>query len=142
MVNVSAAKSYIPYQDLENKQMLVDLLNLPTDFASQLERYTDSVTTQMIFGYRSVTKDAPHIQEFYGNLHEFSEIMASFTGSLVDVFPALRYLPDFLLPAIQFAKAFYHKESRILLRNWNLVKSQIQAGTAKVRTPPDLRLDP
>lgn len=139
MINVKAASAYTPYHDLDNKALLVGLLDNPTDFVAQIQRYTDSVTTQLLFGYRAVTKDAPHLREFYDHIEEFSEIASSTMASLLDLFPTLRWLPDVLLPARTKARAFHKKEKTAVLQSWLQVKQQIQAGTAKVRrdrSPP------
>lgn len=39
LLNVQAARTYVPYQDLENKQMLNDLLDTPDDFVYHMRRY-------------------------------------------------------------------------------------------------------
>jgi hypothetical protein len=42
LLNVQAARTYVPYQDLENKQMLNDLLDTPDDFVNHMRRYLTS----------------------------------------------------------------------------------------------------
>ena len=39
LLNVQAARSYVPYQLLESKQMLNDLLDTPDDFVNHMRRY-------------------------------------------------------------------------------------------------------
>jgi len=39
LLNIQAAKRYVPYQVLENKQMLNDLLDTPDDFVNHMRRY-------------------------------------------------------------------------------------------------------
>jgi cytochrome P450 len=41
LLNVQAARTYVPYQVLENKQMLNDLLDTPDDFVNHMRRYRD-----------------------------------------------------------------------------------------------------
>lgn len=50
LLNISAARSYVPYQMLENKQMLYGLLTQPEDFLLHIRRYSNSLTTSMVFG--------------------------------------------------------------------------------------------
>lgn len=38
LLNVQAARTYVPYQVLENKQMLNDLLDTPDDFVNHMRR--------------------------------------------------------------------------------------------------------
>jgi cytochrome P450 len=51
LLNISAAKSYVPYQMLENKQMLFEILHTPENFLDSIRRYSNSLTTAMTFGY-------------------------------------------------------------------------------------------
>lgn len=55
ILSVSAARTYIPYQDLENKAMLLGFLGTPDDFVEHLRHYTASLTTQMMFGKRTAS---------------------------------------------------------------------------------------
>jgi len=65
ILNINAARSYVPYQDLENKQMLVGLLDAPNNFVDHLRRYTNSLTTQMVFGFRTTNIDDPKLQQLF-----------------------------------------------------------------------------
>ena len=64
-LNVKAAKTYIPYQDLENKAMLIDFLETPDLFSDHIRRYTNSLTTQMIFGFRTTSIKDPKLLQLY-----------------------------------------------------------------------------
>lgn len=55
VLSVSAARTYVPYQDLESKAMLLGFLETPGDFVNHLRRYTASLTTQMTFGFRTAS---------------------------------------------------------------------------------------
>lgn len=134
MVNIRVANSYNPYQDLENKQMLADLIDDPQDFVGHIRRYTDSVTTQMIFGYRALKKDEAHIKEFFDSLHGFSTIASSAAAALLDVYPILRYLPESFFPTMKHARSQAKTEKDLYVGGWLKVKEQIREGTAKVRT--------
>jgi hypothetical protein len=50
LLNVQAARSYVPYQVLENKQMLFELLQSPQNFLEAIRRYSNSITTNTTFG--------------------------------------------------------------------------------------------
>lgn len=50
LLNVTAAQSYVPYQDLENKQMLHEFLDQPSLFLESIRRYSNSLTTSIVFG--------------------------------------------------------------------------------------------
>lgn len=65
VLNVKVARSYVPYQDLENKAMLMGFLESPNDFINHIRRYTTSLTTQMTFGYRTPASDDPNLVEMF-----------------------------------------------------------------------------
>jgi hypothetical protein len=64
-LNIKAARSYVPYQELENKAMLVGMLETPNLFIDHIRRYTNSLTTQMIFGFRTTSIDDPKLKQLY-----------------------------------------------------------------------------
>ena len=65
VLNLSVAQSYVPYQDLEVRAMLMGFLDSPHDFINHIRRYTTSLTTQMTFGYRTPTSDDPNLLEMF-----------------------------------------------------------------------------
>jgi hypothetical protein len=65
ILNIKAAVTYVPYQDLENKFMLLGLLNQPEEFANHMRRYTNSLTTQMVFGFRTIDINDPKLQQLF-----------------------------------------------------------------------------
>lgn len=64
-LNINAAKAYVPYQDLENKAMLVRFLERPEEFIDSVRLYANSLTTQMIFGYRTTSTEDPRFKQFF-----------------------------------------------------------------------------
>lgn len=50
LLNVQVARSYVPYQVLENKQMVFEILQSPQNFLEAIRRYSNSLTTTMSFG--------------------------------------------------------------------------------------------
>jgi hypothetical protein len=69
ILNIKAARTYVPYQDLENKQMLCGLLSQPDDFIDHIRRYTNSLTTQMVFGFRTTSIDDPKLKRLFEVYH-------------------------------------------------------------------------
>jgi hypothetical protein len=64
-LNIKAARTYVPYQDLENKAMLVGFLEEPKQFIDHIRRYTNSLTTQMIFGFRTTSTEDPKLKQLF-----------------------------------------------------------------------------
>ncbi|KAF5640801.1 oxidoreductase [Fusarium sp. NRRL 52700] len=70
-LNVTKAARYIPYQDIETKQLCYDLLNNPSDFEALISRSTTSLATSMTYGFRVVSLDNPVMRELFANTHGF-----------------------------------------------------------------------
>lgn len=89
LLNVRVARTYVPYQDLEIKAMLMGLLETPDDFFQHIRRYTTSLTTQMTFGYRTPTSKDPNLLEMF----DVSGLLPEGKSYLTEYF--YRFLNDF-----------------------------------------------
>jgi len=65
ILNIKSAISYVPYQDLENKVLLNSLLDTPEDLLFHIRRFTYSLSTQMIFGYRCIDNKDPNLLQLF-----------------------------------------------------------------------------
>ncbi|UZP43300.1 hypothetical protein NXS19_011116 [Fusarium pseudograminearum] len=131
LLNVTAAKSYVPYQDLENKQMLYELVTQPDQFLQSIRRYSNALTTTMVFGWRSPVYQDPKLMQLFDGFADFAEINQTGIAALLDSFPILRRLPDFLLPVQKKAKELHKKEKDLYLSHWLKAKQDIANGTIK-----------
>lgn len=131
LLNVSAAKSYVPYQSLENKQMLYEMLLQPELFLNNIRRYSNSLTTSMVFGWRTTTHDDPKLMQLFEGFNEFAVINQTGTAALIDFFPVLRLLPDFILPTQARAKELHRVEKDLYKGHYLTCKQAIKDGTAK-----------
>ncbi|KAF2685185.1 cytochrome P450 [Lentithecium fluviatile CBS 122367] len=131
VLNVKVARSYVPYQDLENKIMLKGLVDAPNDFINHIRRYTTSLTTQMTFGYRTPTSDDPELVEMFHNFDELSELAGTQVAALLDLFPIARRLPDFLLPMRKRGRAVHVREKKLFMKHFLNARKQLSSGTAK-----------
>ncbi|CAO2652685.1 Nn.00g020960.m01.CDS01 [Neocucurbitaria sp. VM-36] len=130
-LNIKAAKTYVPYQDLENKAMLVGFVEQPDLFVDHIRRYTNSLTTQMVFGFRTTSIDDPKLKQLFHGFEKFSQVVGTQMAALLDLFPALRALPDFALPLRRYAKKLHEKENNLYVGHWLRVKQAIKNGTAR-----------
>lgn len=132
ILHLNASKGYVPYQDLESKQMLCGILDEPRLFADHIRRFTNSLTTQMVFGFRTVDINDENLHKLYDGMEKWSEMVASSTAAFLDVFPILRKLPDFMLPMRRYAQELHRQEKALYVGHWMATKQQILQGTAKV----------
>lgn len=129
LLNVSAAKSYVPYQMLENKQMLHQLLTDPDRLIQHIRRYSNALTTTMVYGWRTPTYEDAKMQQLFDGFSEFAEINQTGTAALIDSFPWLRKLPDFILPTQKKAKELHKVEKALYLNHWLTAKKAVQEST-------------
>ncbi|KAH7093538.1 putative cytochrome P450 oxidoreductase [Paraphoma chrysanthemicola] len=138
LLNVNISRSYVPYQMLENKQMLYELLQQPDDFVKHIRRYTNALTTTMVFGWRTPTYEDENMRQLFEGFAEFAEINQTGSAALIDFFPWLRKLPDFLLPTQQRAKELHTAEKDLYLRHWLKAKDDVRKGSIKPCFSADL----
>ena len=148
LLNVKAAKAYVPYQMLENKQMLYEMLKEPAEFLYHLRmcsvtlvpnerspavqgRYSNAITTTITFGWRTPTYDDPKMKQFYKSVTNLSMIVQLGTAALIDFFPVLRQLPDWMMPLKAKAKRHFEYERKLYVEHWLNAKESIQRGTSK-----------
>lgn len=111
-LNINKAGRYIPYQDLETKQLMADLLAKPDEFEDLVSRTTLSVATSMVYGFRVLDTKSPVMQELFINAHAFFVMVNS--SKLLDWYPQLQpivsRLPIWIYPLAHKAKKFFHCE--------------------------------
>jgi hypothetical protein len=128
LLNISAARAYVPYQMLENKQMLYEMLNQPDRFLENIRRYSNALTTTMVFGWRTPTYEDDKMKQLFDGFTEFAAINQTGTAALIDFFPWLRRLPDFVLPAQKKAKELHKHEKALYLGHWLKAKEEFKKG--------------
>ncbi|EXJ80110.1 hypothetical protein A1O1_08252 [Capronia coronata CBS 617.96] len=131
ILNIKAAVTYVPYQDLENKFMLLGMLNQPEEFANHMRRYTNSLTTQMIFGFRTLNINDPKLQQLFHGFEKWAEVTGSSSAQILDLFPILQRLPKFLLPNYRYAEKLHQEEKALYVGHWLNAKKAIKDGTGK-----------
>ncbi|KAK3700221.1 hypothetical protein LTR37_016100 [Vermiconidia calcicola] len=129
ILNIRAAVTYVPYQDLENKVMLQGFLDTPEEFLDHLRRYTFSLSTQIIFGYRAPDTKDQNLQQLFWSFERWGNLVASGSAKLTDLFPAIQSLPRLLNPQVREAEWLHEKEKDLYVRLWMRAKRGLEAGT-------------
>ncbi|GAP88157.1 putative cytochrome P450 [Rosellinia necatrix] len=131
LLNARASKMYVPYQLLESKQLLYEMLHQPEMLMESFRRYSNSLSTHMIFGWRTTKHDDPRLLQVFEGFYNFGLLAQTGAAAFADFFPVLRRLPDFMVPAKARAKALHRKEMDMYLGLWLEAKRSIEAGTCK-----------
>ncbi|KAJ5167777.1 uncharacterized protein N7482_003371 [Penicillium canariense] len=131
LLNVTTSKKYVAYQMLENRQMLYEFLTQPDHFLKHIRRYSNALTTTMVFGWRTSTYEDQKMMQLFDGFSEFAAINQTGTAALIDFFPWLRQLPDFLLPTQKKAKRLHMHEKALYKEHWMKAKRETQEKTIK-----------
>lgn len=137
-LDVKAADSYVPFQDLESKQLLAGFLEAPDSFEDHLKRYTHSQMTQIVFGFRITSIDDPNLEQFFRSFEEVVVATQATSAALLDLFPILRRLPEFCLPMKRRAKKLHKAEAKLYGGHWSRAKAKVEQGKLKVRVSPTM----
>lgn len=86
-LNVKTANTYLPYQHFESLQLMNDLLEHPGNWVAHLQRYTASIASTVLYGWRTPKTDTGYIKD----LIEWMDLTsAAINLQPVDFFPFLR----------------------------------------------------
>ncbi|RSM07410.1 hypothetical protein CEP52_005265 [Fusarium oligoseptatum] len=127
-LNITVAATYLPYQDLENKVLLTNLLDTPDDLLPHIRRASYSLSTQMIFGFRCISNQDPKLLQLFHGFDKWSALSGSASAQLADLYPALQKLPDFIAPNVSYAKKLHQAEKKMYLGHWARTKQAIVDG--------------
>ncbi|PMD33513.1 cytochrome P450 [Hyaloscypha variabilis F] len=87
-LNGRVADNYIPYQDLETKQLLADLLHQPDDFTYHVKRLTSSLASTIVYGWRTTSVDLPQVKKLFEWIDGYA--VAAGRMQVMDWYPFLR----------------------------------------------------
>ncbi|KAL2196674.1 cytochrome P450 [Corynascus similis CBS 632.67] len=130
-LQLKAVKAYVPYIELESASIMVDLLDEPHLVFDHIRRYTNSIATQMVYGFRTSKIDDPQLLSMYDTIEKWGEITGAGAAALLDVFPVLRALPPAIRPLYQYALSIRKASLDLAWDLWQDVKRKIREGNAK-----------
>lgn len=89
----------IPLQNAESDQMMYDLLSEPERYHEHILRYFGAIIMSSVFGTRGKDfGDEGKIKQFFACQAEWAGMLDQGAVPPYDVFPFLRYVPDFMTP--------------------------------------------
>jgi hypothetical protein len=129
LCKASAAETYQPTQNLESTRLLYDLIQKPEEYEGWFERYSSGLIFRLGFGKVMKDNNDPLLKRLFTELHHL-ERAASPGQYLVDTFPILMYLPDWLAPFKRELKALHLEELDIMRSLLYDVKREMEEGKA------------
>lgn len=131
-LNIRRFKAYLPYQDLESKQMLRDILDSPEHYVQHLQRYSFSAMTQLALGFRTTSENDPRLQLIFKIIDAFGAVILDPNANLFDAFPLLRHLPSFVSSTKRRAKKAAKTNTECFVGHWNNTKQKYFNKSANV----------
>lgn len=135
-----ALRLYKPVQQAEASRLAFGLLHRPEDYVKLIETFTSSVVFCVAYGHRIDSLNARVIQQRFEFMH-YSASLNVPGKYLVETFPALKYVPDFLAPWKAEIKDHGRREAAANLALTNVVKEDVaraQAEGSKENVPDSL----
>ncbi|KAH6621612.1 cytochrome P450 [Chaetomium sp. MPI-SDFR-AT-0129] len=131
LLRVGASKSYVPYQDLESTSMMVAILDEPNLVFDHIRRYTNSLSTQIIYGFRTARINDPRLLQLYKSIEDWALVTGAAAAALLDAYPILRSLPTFIRPLYHHALSLGEFTLSLNMGLWQEAKKKVEQGTAK-----------
>ena len=127
----SAAVTYEPLQEEEALRAVHDLISAPPQYERLFNRYAASIIMRLAFGITLFTGKEEAAQRIQKVNHELERV-ASPGAYLVDTFPIMMYLPDFLAPFKREGKQLHADELDLFRSLVADVDRRRQAGDPSV----------
>ncbi|KAA1475630.1 cytochrome P450 [Dentipellis sp. KUC8613] len=121
-------KQYESYQQAEMTQTMVDILREPQDWFAHLHRYTASLTFGLLFGKRSPRTSSPDVRDFLHENPRFMALLEFGEAPPVDLFPALRYVPQRWAGWKREADAVRRLQGALYERLVGYVRARVERG--------------
>jgi hypothetical protein len=62
-LNVKTANTYLPYQHFDSLQLMNDFLEEPSNWVGHLQRYTASIASGVLYGWRTPKTDTGYVKD-------------------------------------------------------------------------------
>lgn len=129
LLNPNVARAHGVYQLLESRQMLVDILDDPIQHKRHLQRFSNSIICQMVYGFRTLSWSDPKLQSVVQIFEEICGAGGSVPARILDCYPILQKIPRSLLPICRLATKIERRTTSLFLERWLEGKKQASAGT-------------
>ncbi|PSN67689.1 cytochrome P450 [Corynespora cassiicola Philippines] len=126
ILNAKAIQAYTPYQHLEIKQTLVDLLDNPAAHKRHIQRYSNAVTCQMVYGFRTTSWEDPKLQSVVQIFFEVCDLAVTVPARLMDCYPILQKIPKQWLAVCRKAMDLDQRCITTFLGRWLEGKQKVE----------------
>ncbi|KAK7686214.1 hypothetical protein QCA50_010434 [Cerrena zonata] len=128
MVSREACNKHLPIQRAEATQLLSDLLDSPEHFYTHIYRYTASVVTSVVYGIHCPKYHDCFVDKFDRFTQRLEAAMRPGNSPPVDMFPWLKYTPEFLAPWKRKCMEMRKQQREIFFGMLDLVQDRMKEG--------------
>jgi cytochrome P450 len=131
-----ALRLYRPVQTAEASRLCHQLLEIPANWEKLLERYTSSIVFSVAYGHRIDSLNADVIQKRFQFMHTAASLNVP-GAYLVESFPILKHIPDFLAPWKSSIKSHGRQEAAANMSLVALVRADMAHAQTSGTPIPD-----
>lgn len=123
----SVAPTYRPEQTLEAVRVLRDVLRAPEDYQVIFECASVGIGMRLLYGQRLGSGRDRECRTILDIVHELERV-GSPGAYLVDIFPSMLHIPDFLAPWKRYLKARQREDEAFFTEMVDRTKKDMHAG--------------
>lgn len=129
MLTPARAARWEPFQEQAARRTVVDMIKSPSQYVYWFDRYATTVSLREGYGkiLSTAEEERLHTNTIAERMHNIERI-ATPGGYLVELIPAMMYIPEFLAPFKQEAKALHQIESTYFRQLVQEARSKYEHG--------------
>ncbi|KAL5043370.1 hypothetical protein BDW71DRAFT_121582 [Aspergillus fruticulosus] len=135
MLTPKMAGAWEPFQEESAMKMVIDMVRDPGRYVYWFDRYASAVGLREVYGIATGSEDEAerHTKKIAERMHNIERI-ATPGGYLVELVPALLYLPEWLAPFKREARRLHEIESGYFRELWDAARKKYVDGEGE--NPP------
>ncbi|KAH7110698.1 cytochrome P450 [Dactylonectria macrodidyma] len=139
-LNVNVANRYIPYQEFEVTQLLHDIAHSPQDYEHHTKRFTTSLASTIIYGWRTTSVDVSHAKLLFEWIDGYA--VAAGRLQVMDWWPELRGFfrnaPSWITGISKEMERLKNLEEDLWMELLNEAKQSIDRGSQRASFCTDM----
>ncbi|KAL1695073.1 cytochrome P450 [Schizophyllum commune] len=124
----SIVKTYQPLQEGESTQVAFDMLETPERFFDHISRYGNSLVLAILYGRRSPRIETPTALAIVEILNHWVTYLEPGATPPVDVFPILKWIPEWMAPWVARARKIRDMRAALYLGLFDDCRTRVEAG--------------
>ena len=130
LANTRISADYEPVQEEESLRVVYDLVRDPQNYERWFQRYSAGLIMRLAYGLEVYTGEEDFVKRILAVVHNVERV-ASPGAYLVDTFPILMRLPDFLAPFKREGKRLHREELDLFVGLIRDVEKKQERGKMK-----------